>query len=744
MSAPDDARPVLEGTSPSDAPRLAPWLIVAVLLAAVLGTRLWIEMLPVDNRLTSIDLSQFFYPSSRFVGEEYAAGRLPLWNPYLGLGTNQLADVQIELFYPLTLLYVLLPAHWAIDVVMLLHLALATTGVLLLCRASGLSPAAALVGAVALATGETVHLLAGWPSMLATFAWCPVALFAARRVGDDPGPRTALVLASVLALQILAGYVQLHLYTVVLLPLFAVPRAGLLSRATVRVLAWLALAELGAAALGAIALAPAMAAVADSLRSRDVMQPWFYEAIPVRLTDYFQGLAAHRPQGSAPLFFGAVVPVLALAGLLARGLVPRLRWPAMLLGGIAVVLSLGRASPVFELLWKLPISNWLTGPYKWTYLAGLALVLLAAVGAEGLLAWRTMTPARRVSWVLAAAGLLLVFPFSLAQRVLGGVVIVAALVLGMEPGEQRRRALAALLLAGVAAGSVCGIVGRGSRPRDQLGFFAGMTPAFRHARVLQATAGAGRLFVLAPPLSVSLRHAELERVAQINTMETLQPVRTYDVVRAIERDAAGDPAARARAVALLRAIGAELVLTPHDQAAWLAELGLERAFASRTVDVWRDPGALPRAYLATTIEQLPRERVLERLGRARPGERLAVLETGAAGGTSPIAASPGDVEVVQSRANEVRLAVSAPGPALLVLLDSWNAGWRALVDGKPVPIRHANLVGRAVELPAGAREVVFQFRPRPFYFGAAVSALATTGWLAAALVLWSRRTRASR
>ena len=63
--------------------------------------------------------------------------------------------------------------------------------------------------------------------------------------------------------------------------------------------------------------------------------------------------------------------------------------------------------------------------------------------------------------------------------------------------------------------------------------------------------------------------------------------------------------------------------------------------------------------------------------------------------------------------------------------------------GQPVPIRHANLVARAVEVPAGAQEVVFRFVPGSFYAGAATSLAALLALVIGAGVVRVRVRRAA-
>src|SRR4029077_10779668 len=121
--------------------------------------------------------------------------------------------------------------------------------------------------------------------------------------------RRALPLGLVLGLQVLAGYPQFHVQTLLCLPLFVF--AVVERRDVARMLFWLSAAELLALCLAAIELAPAMAAVGDSIRGRNVT-PALYELFPVRPATYRAGLARPALDTMAPLYAGALIPLLAV------------------------------------------------------------------------------------------------------------------------------------------------------------------------------------------------------------------------------------------------------------------------------------------------------------------------------------------------------------------------------------------------------------------------------------------------
>jgi hypothetical protein len=149
------------------------------------------------------------------------------------------------------------------------------------------------------------------------------------------------------------------------------------------------------------------------------------------------------------------------------------------------------------------------------------------------------------------------------------------------------------------------------------------------------------------------------------------------------------------------------------------------AFVARTADayVYENPHSLPRVMLVPDWRQAdfaalirdgwpdvdPRRTVL--LEHA-PAAGLP-LPGGERGGVRGLQTSelPGTARIIRYGNTEVTVETDAPVGALLVLNDVWHPWWRADVDGAPAEILKANVLFRAVEVPAGHHTVRFTFHP---------------------------------
>jgi hypothetical protein len=165
------------------------------------------------------------------------------------------------------------------------------------------------------------------------------------------------------------------------------------------------------------------------------------------------------------------------------------------------------------------------------------------------------------------------------------------------------------------------------------------------------------------------------------------------------------------------------------------EAPLPRVFAVRAARTASDDDAL--RFLLDPAFDLRRFVVLAQGPESRGGggeerhgdggEALATIEGGLPtleGGARIVAETPG------------RLVVEAdlPSPGFVVVLDTFDPGWRALVNGQEVPLLRANLAFRAVAVPSGRHLVEMVYRPRSLGLGLVISVLTGTGLLTALAV----------
>ena len=103
------------------------------------------------------DSLRFDVPMTGLINEALRSGRLPLWNPYVGMGTPLISDVSALPVYPARILGCLLPAGQALGLLLLIQLGVLAAGATALLRDLGaLSVLAAAAGAALALAGPTV------------------------------------------------------------------------------------------------------------------------------------------------------------------------------------------------------------------------------------------------------------------------------------------------------------------------------------------------------------------------------------------------------------------------------------------------------------------------------------------------------------------------------------------------------------------------------------------------------------
>ncbi len=103
--------------------------------------------------------------------------------------------------------------------------------------------------------------------------------------------------------------------------------------------------------------------------------------------------------------------------------------------------------------------------------------------------------------------------------------------------------------------------------------------------------------------------------------------------------------------------------------------------------------------------------------------------------------SQGEASIIRDLPTDVSVNVKMSAPGLLVLADRWDVGWRATLNGAPVPILRTNHAVRGVVVPAGISTVEFRYRPASFRIGLVVSVLALLAGMTwgCGILLWRRK-----
>lgn len=749
-----------------------------------------------------------------FARAAFASGELPLWNPHEYAGMPFLAGGQSGSIYPLGVLFYVLPVARAYGPFLALHLFLGGAFLYAFARRLGARPAAALIGGLAFAFSAFLVVSFTWPMIVSAAIWLPALLLCeelivarAERGGSWSGQLSlALVGAAGLAMQILAGHLEITFYAGFVLLFYGLGRL-LAARFPRDAFASLAVMGLLGPALAAVQLVPFYELIGQNFRAGFVDLPTVLSyALPASqvltflIPDFFGNPSHHdyfslaaRAWKSAPphtdpphtIWWGApknYVEAASYLGLLPLALAAlgvllgRTRQAVVLALLAALALSLAFGSPLYALFFfGIPGVDQLHTPFRWIYPYTVATTVLAALGAEAL-ARRAPGWARRLG---------------LAAALLGGLGLAAAAIVLVRPGrfvamaqalldrsgrlrrafadgdallsyEWRNLALFALFLA--LAGLVVFLIAR--RPSRGLWLGAAVVAAdlFVVHIGFNTRADPAPLRAEPPALAVLRADAEPFRIVGLADDGALTPitgmlvgledVRGYDTVvprRYVEYWSLIEPPqglqySKMMGLARLESLGSPL----------LRMLNVRYLVSGRPVEsphlelvhrgdmhLYRLRDPMPRALVVGQVVPAANDRdALAKVAAPDFDPRAAVVLQGAEPPTP--AGGTGSATYLQRSPNRQLLRVDATGPAYLVVADFYFPGWRARVDGADAPLLRANHIFRAVPVPAGSHEVELRYRPDSLYLGAGISGLALLGTIALGMGLAGRRLLGSR
>jgi hypothetical protein len=616
-----------------------------------------------------------------------------------------------------------------------------------------------------------------------------------------PRITAAFWLALFVALALLAGHAQTCWYALLLAGAWSVWRLSGARRvpplARLLTAAWLAMPVLLGALLAAIQLLPTAELLRESPRATSAEYEFVmtYSFSPWRLLTLLAPDLLGNPARGTYYGYGnywedavyvGVVPLLLALGTAFRALAAALRRRRMaaepprgvapagmgalgadglplflaILAAVTLVLALGRNTPIFPWLYRsVPTFNLFQAPTRMMIWMIFALALLAGMGAD---LWQAPT-GRALYWTrlgtMGAASVALVGLLSSVATspgtALGAQLSTVARALALAGAWLLSAALLALLKARLSgqtwsalaivlvAGDLI-VAGYGLNPGADPAAYR--QPAATSAALEQALAGHRLLYFPAdeysvkfgqflsfrtfgpPELALSQRAAQLPNVAML---DGLASANNFDPLVSARYAGLMDVISATRSINLLRMIDVAVVASPVPLAGW--ERVLEAP--GGVVGFYRVPAEVSRVWVVGSARTAP-DAAAALAAVADPGfdpAAAVILEAGDAGGLP-------NGRFLTPSPNAITISVALDQSGWVVLADTYYPGWDVSVDGQPARLHRANYALRAVAVPAGAHEVVFDYRPRSLATGAWITAVAgvvlsVMGGLAA----WPRR-----
>jgi hypothetical protein len=719
------------------------------------------------------DAKAHFQAQIQFLAQALHSGQSPFWTHNVFGGSPQIADPQSLIFSPAIILALLSssPSFRMVDAYVLAHLLAGGLALMMVFRDRGWNPAGGLMAALVFAFGASSMWRVQHVGQIASLAFFAIAFWLTARMlqrrslgyGALAGLAAGLMMlepdqVALLGAYVLVGVVLAHWvaggWPSIRATLGPATIAGLVGVTTIALpLLWVWLfaeattrpavdfAEAGRGSLHPASLLTAF--IADLFGARDhAVEFWGPYSTSWNAKELFLS------QNMGQVYIGALPLLLLIAPGLTRGwLWDKAIRPISLLFLFMVLFSLGRYTPLFGVVYDyLPGVKAFRRPADATFLIGALGAILSGYVLHRLLTEPAIGAFRRDLVVLSVVLAVLV---GLALAVSGteshladawkpvlaaiawsgaGVAVLAVLL-------RWRQGLGPLAAAVLVTGVVAADLGLNNGPNESTALSPEIYDVLRPETKNETVAALKRL-VAQPAGSPRRDRVELlgmgfewPNAGLVHGFDhTLgyNPLRLADFSDAVgTRDTIAGPDQRKFTslfpsyrskladVLGLRYIATRVPIGQVDRTLRDGDLRLVAYTAEGYI--YENPRALPRAQFV-------------------PGWRLADFDMMKAGGRWPdvdptqalllesepgeatperpaVAATPAEVRLTRYDNTEVEIDVVTTQGGFVVLNDIWHPWWRATVDGVETEILKANVLFRAVQVPAGAHKVRFSFRP---------------------------------
>ena len=759
--------------------------LVAAAAAAVFFYRDFVFQ--ADRMLFGTDMLDQAYQLRKFVADELRAGRsLPLWNPFVYGGLPFLAILPGPIFYPTSLLYVLLPLYRAIGWTFVIHTFLAGAFGFFAGRSFELGRWASAVVGVSFMFGGYIlsTVYGGHDGRFFAMALIPLVFGLLERGMRSGRLPWFLLLGLAIGAQIFTPHVQVMYFSSLALAAYAAFALWLHYReaASIRAVAgrasMLVTAFAIAALVGTVQLWPTASLLDLAVRGVPGQEGYEFAsswALPAQelsaliLPDLIGSLT--RYWGTNPFklhteYLGGLPVALALIALLGRKPEAR-QWFLVSAATLGLLFALGAATPVHRLAFHVvPLIGRFRAPAMMLGPVTFAVALLAGYG------WQTIADCRRLGkslpWtrILIGSAILLL---PVLAAVLSPHGLIRWVLNGWYPAGWPRQPSAdmapALRAGGLLALIVWGAVLASARALETgragewlcAGLLVlGAADLYRVGTRYRLTAPAEQLLPSDPGLErLSSEMSDGERAWPLPDTYRPNELMYYGVpavtgsqnfrLKWYERLVGGLDYAN---LGGHRGLWSLLDLKYLTMAEEVSLPFLAPAGEGSKGRIYRLADPTPHAFFPASIAVADdTTAALDATLALEDPRELAIVEAAGYRGAPPRASVPmagsGEARIRSYTPNEVALSVSADRQGLLFVSEIYHPNWQAWIDDSPTPIFRTNVAFRGVVVPEGDHELVFRYRSTELLIGGTISAATVVLTLIAAGAIAARGRRGS-
>lgn len=675
--------------------------------------------------------------------EQVRAGHLPLWNPYIYSGMPLLASLQIGFFYPLTLIHYILPFNLAFNWFTILHYFLAGLFTYILMKHYKVSDEGSLLAGIVFAFSGYLLSVSTMNTTLTSVVWLPLVILWWDRILNKSkilNPKSKQgnnslfgfftldfgFLILFLSLMFLGGEPTIIYSTILILIIYTFFMG---KAAKLFYLIPVLLLTLG---LLAIQIFPLLEFTLNSARTwRTEFDFISHSSLPPRETlnfifpnfwgSFLKGTYSKAILGEN-IQTWILSPYIGLLSLFLAGLgvmeKSRRSYFFLAVGLFFLILSFGRYTPIYKLFfWGLPGISFIRYPVKFLFFPTLAAAILAGLGLDRLV---KSINQRMLLTLSVFLGAILALDAGLGIIKKGLHTFISA---RFNLSEDLKFSLAALFNANLRNWLIIFLLLLAALVLLTL-FYRKQIKAEVLARGLVLLVALDLLifnFGLNPPVV-----RELFSFIPLNAEIMLKDktLFRYYVDPRIYENSGGHYRDQTEVLVGLKTKLRPNFMIPHHLSDLNGRESIEPLRQVRFYYEYRDrllPGRLDLLSKANVKYILSFGKILDPQLKLLSDKQFHLYQNLLFYPRAYIRG--GECQIVKYEPSRVEIIARSKNGGNMILTDSFDPGWKAKVDGRPVKIELEEPFFRRVIIPAGESRVVFSYEPDSLKLGALVSLL---------------------
>ncbi|MDP2649423.1 MAG: YfhO family protein [bacterium] len=713
------------------------------------------------NKAQDFDVLTMIFPAKEFSISSLKNWQFPLWNPYILSGNPHLAAVQSGTFYPFNLLFFVMPIIYAWSLYIMLQPILTGLFTYLFLRELKFGTKSSLFGSLIFTFSSYSVVWMEYGNIGHTIVWLPLILYLILKLVKERSLLFYLLTIASLTLSILAGYIQLAFYIFIFSFIFLLFILYASKERSLKLILYFIPVFILPVLISAIQLAPFIEMFLNSTRAPHadffkLLIPPFH-LITMFIPDFF-GNPASRNYWLDGTYIERVsyIGVIPLFFIIYSFFRKKNKYFWFFLSSAISVLLLSFDNFVSRFIFSLNLPLISTAvPTRIIFLFCFAGAVLAANGLEEFERKKEMKKS-----VVSLIILALIYFFA------WGFVFVAPIFFSDQAFainlsiSKRNLILPSLLFLSGAMFVLLNFVPKFRKVSlilvfllvvfDLFYFFQKITPfapvqsffpktevigKLREIRGIDRFWGYGGAYI-EPNIStferlystdgydplINKRYAELITTISDGSIKNVQ--RSNVNIPGFGNEDIGKSVFRQKILDLL---GVRYILNKISPSNTLVpnyisfpENRFSLKWQSGPWQIYESKEALPRIFLASDYVVRKNDQIIDAIFDQNINlSKTVILEE------NPVDFKPSDgpseIKIKNYSPNKIDIFTKSTQNKLLFISDNYFEGWNVFIDGKKSKIYRANYTFRAVPVLAGDHNVVFEYKPRSFYYGLYIS-----------------------